>query len=190
MEERFVILPQFPHYRIYQDGRVEREEYTRNHKNKKILLPVKEIKQHVGKNGYPALCVRDINDKVVKVYVHRLVWMAYKGDIPKGMEISHTNGVRIDSRLENLCIESHQSNMNNPVTLLRFKWSNGRKSGKYNKERLLKASTKEYETKAVKVYLQMSNQGTKPVKIMEYMATAHIGYYRARRIISSYSKVA
>jgi len=28
------------------------------------------------------------------------------------------------------------------------------------------------------------------VKIMEYMATAHIGYYRARRIISSYSKVA
>ena len=190
MEESYVILPQYPHYRVFQNGRVVREEYTRVHCNKMILLPVKEIKQHVGRNGYPALCVRDTNDRVVKVYVHRLVWMAYKGEIPKGMEISHINGVRIDSRLENLSIESHQSNMNNPVTLLRFKWSNGKKSGKYNKERLVKASTKEYETKAVKVYLQMSNQGTKPVKIMDYMSVAHIGFYRARRIISCYSKVA
>ena len=67
MEKEYVILPQYPHYRIYKDGRVVREEYTRVHKNKMILLPVKEIKQHVGRNGYPALCVRDINDRVVKV---------------------------------------------------------------------------------------------------------------------------
>ena len=189
MEETYVILPQYPHYRVFQNGRVVREEYTRVHRNKKILLPMKEIKQHIGRNGYPALCVRDTNDRVVKVYVHRLVWMAYKGEIPKGMEISHINGVRIDSRLENLCIESHQSNMNNPVTLLRFKWSNGKKSGKYNRERLAKASTKEYEANAVKVYLLMSDHGTKPVKIMDYMSAAHIGFYRARRIISLVSKV-
>lgn len=190
MEKEYVILPQYPHYRIYKDGRVEREEYTRVHQNKMILLPKKEIKQHVGRNGYPALCVRDANDRVVKVYVHRLVWMAYKGEIPKGMEISHINGVRIDSRLENLCIESHQSNMNNPVTLLRFRWSNGRNTGKYDKERLVKASTKEYEKKAVKVYLLMSDHGTKPVKILEYMSAAHISFYRAKRIISTYSRVA
>ena len=190
MEEKFVILPQYPHYRIYQDGRVIREEYTRVNGNKKKRMPEKVLKQHIGKNGYPALCVRDINDKVVKVYAHRLVWMAYKGDIPKGMEVSHINGVRLDSRLGNLTIESHQENMNNPVTLLRFKWSNGRKSGKYNRERLLKASTKEYEANAVKIYKHLSDDGKRPVKIMEYMAIAHIGFYRAARIINQYSQVA
>ncbi len=189
MEKEYVILPQYPHYRIYKDGRVVREEYTRFHGDKKILMPVKLLKQHVGKNGYPALCVRDANDKVVKVYAHRLVWMAFKGAIPEGMEISHVNSVRLDCRLENLCIENHQSNMNNPVTLLRFRWSNSIKSGKYNKERLAKASTKEYEANAVKVYLLMSDCGSKPVKIMDYMAAAHVSFYRAKRIISLYSKV-
>ena len=190
MEKEYVILPQYPHYRIYRDGRVFREKYTRKQQGKKIMLPEKEIKQHVGRNGYPALCVRDINDKVVKVYAHRLVWMAFKGAIPEGMEISHINSVRLDCRLENLCIESHKSNMNNPVTLMRFKWSNSMKSGKYNKERLVNASTKAYEANAVKVYLQMSDFGTKPVKIMDYMSAAHIGYKRAKRIIGIYSRVA
>ena len=189
MEKEYVILPQYPHYRIYRDGRVFREKYTRKQQGKKIMLPEKEIKQHVGRNGYPALCVRDINDKVVKVYAHRLVWMAFKGAIPEGMEISHINSVRLDCRLENLIIESHKSNMNNPVTLMRFRWSNSKKSGKYNKERLVNASTKAYEANAVKVYLQMSDCGTKPVKIMDYMSAAHIGYKRAKRIIGIYSRV-
>lgn len=190
MEEQYVKLSQYPRYRIYRDGRVVREEYTRVNLGKKILLPMKELKQHISKNGYPALCLRDASDKVVKVYAHRLVWMAFKGAIPEGMEISHINSVRLDCRLENLCIESHKSNMNNPVTLMRFKWSNSKKSGKYNKERLVKASTKEYEANAVKVYLQMSDCGTKPVKIMDYMSAAHIGYKRAKRIIGIYSRVA
>ena len=187
MEEQYVILPQYPHYRIYRDGRVFREEYTREHQGKKILLPMKKITQHIGKNGYPALCVRDVNDRVVKVYVHRLIWMAYKGDIPKGMEISHINSVRLDSRIDNLCLESHQSNMNNPITLVRFKWSNAKKAGKYDKERLAKASTKEYEANAVMIYLMMSDGGKKTVKILDYMAKAHVGYYRAKRIINKYA---
>lgn len=188
MEDQYVILPQYPHYRIYRDGRVFREEYTRVYLGKKILLPLKEIKQHVGRNGYPALCVRDVSDKVIKVYAHRLVWMAFCGEIPKGMEVSHKNSVRLDSRLENLCLESHRANMNNPITLLRFKWSNRKKCGKYDKERLARASTKEYEAKAIKIYQLMSDGGKKPVKVMEYMDQAHISFYRAKRIINGYSK--
>ena len=187
MEEQYVILPQYPHYRIYKDGRVVREEYTRVNFGKKILLPKKELKQHVGRNGYPALCVRDASDRVVKVYAHRLVWMAFMGDIPIGMEVSHINSVRIDCRLDNLCIESHQDNMNNPITLLRFKWSNRKKSGKYNKDRLAKASTKQYEANAVMIYKQMSEGGKKTVKVMDYMAKAHIGFYRAKRIMNEYA---
>ena len=187
MEEQYVILPQYPHYRIYRDGRVVREQYIRVHEDRQILLPMKEIKQHVGRNGYPALFVRDASDKVIKVYAHRLVWMAFKGDIPKGMEISHKNSVRLDSRIDNLCLESHQDNMNNPITLLRFKWSNARKMGKYDRERLSKAFSKEYEANAVMIYLMMSDGGKKTVKILDYMAKAHVGYYRAKRIISEYA---
>ena len=107
--------------------------------------------------------------------------------LPKGMEISHINGVRIDSRLENLTTESHLDNMNNPITLLRFKWSNAKNKGKYDKDRLAEASSKEYEANAVEVYQMMSDGGKKTVKVLDYMAQAHIGFYRAKRIINEYA---
>lgn len=37
--------------------------------------------------------------------VHREVWKAFKGDIPKGFVINHINGIKSDNRLINLeCI--------------------------------------------------------------------------------------
>lgn len=185
MEEEYVILPQYPHYRIYRNGRVVREKYTRKHQDKKIILPEKEIKQHVGKNGYPALCVRNNNDKVVKVYTHRLVYEAYYGHIPDSMEVDHCSGDRTD--LSCLRLVSHQDNCRNPVTIERYKKSNARDQGKYDKDRLVNATSKEYEENVIKIYLDMSEGGTKPVKIMVFMAQAHINFYRAKRIISLYS---
>ena len=185
MEEEYVILPQYPHYRIYRDGRVVRENYTRMHQGKKIMLPEKEIKQHVGKNGYPALCVRNTQDKVVKVYTHRLVYEAYYGRIPEGMEVDHCTGDRTD--LSCLRLVNHQENCRNPVTIERYKKSNARNQGKYDKDRLVNATSKEYEDNVIRIYLEMSKGGTKPVKIMVFMAQAHINFYRAKRIISLYS---
>ena len=38
----------------------------------------------------------------VDVPAHRAVWRAFKGEIPKGIEINHKNGRRDDNRLDNL----------------------------------------------------------------------------------------
>lgn len=35
-------------------------------------------------------------------FVHRLIWEAFNGEIPEGMQIDHINNDRTDNRLENL----------------------------------------------------------------------------------------
>ena len=42
------------------------------------------------------------NGKIKSMLVHRLVWEAFVGDIPKGYDIHHKNHNPIDNRLENL----------------------------------------------------------------------------------------
>lgn len=37
-----------------------------------------------------------------RALVHRLVWWAYRGQIPKGHEIDHVNETKLDNRLQNL----------------------------------------------------------------------------------------
>lgn len=57
--------------------------------------------------------------KKTNVYVHRLVWETFMGEIPKGYQIDHINTIRDDNRLENLKLVTHKENMNNPLTLKR-----------------------------------------------------------------------
>lgn len=55
---------------------------------------------------------------------HRLVWEAFKGEIPEGMEIDHKNGERYDNRLCNLRLCSHKDNCNNPISIENYKRHN------------------------------------------------------------------
>ena len=48
--------------------------------------------------------------------VHRLVYEAFNGPIPDGMEIDHINTVRDDNRLVNLRCVTRKENCNNPIT--------------------------------------------------------------------------
>lgn len=52
--------------------------------------------------------------------VHRLVAMAFIGEIPQGMEINHKNGIKTDNRVENLEIVTHVENMHHARDVLGF----------------------------------------------------------------------
>ncbi len=47
---------------------------------------------------------------------HRIIWEAFNGKIPDGMQIDHINTIRDDNRLENLKLVSSKENANNPLT--------------------------------------------------------------------------
>lgn len=52
-----------------------------------------------------------IGSDTVKSYLHRLVYEAFHGPIPDGMEVCHENGDSKDCRLSNLRIDTHAGNM-------------------------------------------------------------------------------
>lgn len=62
------------------------------------------------RNGYH--CITLQVDKVrSKRYIHRLVWEAFCGPIPSGIDINHLNGVRADNRLSNIELATRSENM-------------------------------------------------------------------------------
>lgn len=50
--------------------------------------------------------------------VHRLVWEAFCGPIPPGLQINHKNGVRDDNRLENLELMTCGENIRHSIAVL------------------------------------------------------------------------
>ena len=51
------------------------------------------------------------------VYVHMLVFEAFVGRVPDGLEIDHINADRGDNRLSNLRVVTHTQNMRNETTV-------------------------------------------------------------------------
>ena len=74
------------------------------------------------KTGY--LIFRVSKPKFCNVYVHRLVYETFVGEIPSGYEIDHINTIRNDNRLGNLRSVTHLDNMRNPLTLDKFNGNN------------------------------------------------------------------
>lgn len=86
--------------------------------NGRIFSETKEVKTTVISNGYKIVYVGK------RKLAHRVVWEAFNGEIPEGMEIDHINTNRGDNRLENLRLVTHKENCNNPLTIGAYKESN------------------------------------------------------------------
>lgn len=96
-------------------------------------------------NGYKRAYFK-VNMKGFHKFVHILVYEAFNGKIPKGLEIEHINGKRDDNYLTNLRAVTHKENMNNPITKERMKKYNGirnRKKCRYVNENKIFDSIKE-----------------------------------------------
>ena len=174
------ILEDFPYYEIFDNGMIVR----RSHRTPKgIWLKRKEISQCTQKNGYKVVSLKNKHDKSCHLYVHRLVWEAFNGTIPQGLEVDHISTDRNDCSLQNLRLVTHMENCNNPISLSTYRQSNAMESGKYNRENIQYGRTKESYLKAKETYINLYTMyGWCGVTLL--IQEAHIGYPRAKRIIN------
>lgn len=132
--------------RIKSIDRVVR--YGRYNTNLTAVKIGKLRKQHIIQ-GYHRVTLFN-NGKPKSLYVHRLVWSAFNGKIPDGMEVNHINEVKTDNRLENLNLMSRNENINYGTRNERVsaKMTNGKLSKKVSQYDLNGNYIKEWESVA------------------------------------------
>lgn len=67
---------------------------------------------------------------------HRLVWEAFNGEIPSGMEIDHINTNKQDNSLSNLRLVTHKDNCNNPLSIERYTKHNKEENRDYLRKKV------------------------------------------------------
>ena len=74
-------------------------------------LKEKILKPQINDSGYYR--VELWKQSIRKYYrVHRLVWEAFNGSIPEGLQVNHINEIKTDNRLENLNLMTCKENNN------------------------------------------------------------------------------
>ncbi len=99
-------------YQVSSEGRVRSLDREVKHnyggiaiKKGKILTPRPNLTNHC----QVTLCV---NNKRYYPFVHRLVWEAFNGPIPDGMQINHIDENPLNNRLDNLNLMTPKENTN------------------------------------------------------------------------------
>jgi len=176
----YAILEDYPDYKIFKNGkivRLKRKSKNGNTLKRRVITPAK------AKNGYRAVRIKNKDGVLKSFYLHRLIWMAFNGDIPKGLEVCHEDCNRDNNRLNNLRLLSHTQNCRNPQSIKHYRTANQLSKGKYDKERLLKAQTKEYHEELIRTYWMLVKEHGH-CGIYMLMKKGHCGYPRAKRIVN------
>ena len=127
-------------YKASNLGRIKSLNYRRSGEERLMTL-------HDNGNGYLFVCLTK-DKKLKQFYVHRVVYEAFNGPVPKGLVINHLNEIKNDNRLENLECITHLENCNygNRNNLVSQKrrgkglgikpWNNGKKLSEEYKAKL------------------------------------------------------
>lgn len=96
------------------------------------------IKSAPNKGGYLQFCLRKNGDgRQYKPTVHRVVWVAFNGEIPEGLEINHIDGVKANNHLDNLEVVTPSENMQHALRIgLRQRYYARKKGGKLTNEQI------------------------------------------------------
>lgn len=111
MSESWRPIPGFSDYDVSDLGRVRRARSVFTRVKAGWVLP-RLLKPHVGKRGYPVVCLRPDREKTFRSRpVHVLVLAAFVGERPgPEYEGAHSNGNREDNRLSNLRWATYHEN--------------------------------------------------------------------------------
>ena len=95
-------------YQVSNLGRIKRlKTFVKKRNNKYAELDESILKLHINNNGYSCVYIKK------KGYlVHRLVYEAFVGEIPEGMQVNHIDEKPNNNRLENLNLLTPKANSN------------------------------------------------------------------------------
>ena len=98
-------------YEVSSEGRVRSLKRFYTHRNGKVYCRegfiVRPRKNH---NKYLRIALSNNGQK--SYFVHRLVYEAFKGPIPEGMQVNHINENKFDNHPENLNLMTPKENTN------------------------------------------------------------------------------
>lgn len=103
----------------------------------KSLDKLVQVKLSITNGGYVSVSckARKVADNISRsVGIHRLIYEAFKGEIPEGMEIDHIDCNKMNNNPDNLRIVTRSENMNNPLTKEKIKGNPWSEFGKKFKE--------------------------------------------------------
>jgi hypothetical protein len=89
--------------RIYRPETITKTSRSRSGKTQifESVRPQTEIKPWIDKRGYHIVSAK-LGNKRPKVFVHRLVALAFVPGFEEGLSVNHINGNKLDNRPENL----------------------------------------------------------------------------------------
>jgi len=94
---RAVSMPGYKRYLILENGIILYSETEK-------ICPDYGNGRAARNSGYRKIKIFNDDKERKCFYVHRLIWLAYYGKIPRGYEVDHINFIRNDNRLVNLRI--------------------------------------------------------------------------------------
>ena len=98
-------------YQVSNLGRVKSLERFRKGANGSLVTVKEKILKPLIDKGYYQVCLFKQSNR--KAYlVHRLVWSAFNGSIPEGLQVNHINEIKSDNRLSNLNLMTAKENSN------------------------------------------------------------------------------
>lgn len=74
------------------------------------IFAQKNLKWSIDSDGYPRVDIY-VNNKQKHFKVHKLVWLAWNGDIPKDKQINHKDNNKLNPQLNNLYLGNQQENI-------------------------------------------------------------------------------
>lgn len=175
----FRTLEEFPHYEIYTNGMIIRGKKRGINGNK---LKRREIHPTRAKNGYYTVRLYGKDGRIRQFYLHRLVYIAFHGDIGK-LEVEHKDGNRANNSISNLRATTHKDNCSNEVSMERYRIANALDRGKFDRDKMIAAKSQDYYNKLVITYKKLKKQYGY-CGIWMLMREGHCGYPRAKKLIA------
>lgn len=108
-------IPGFPGYRVGNDGSAwscwKRAGLGGGRGSRSFMDPENwhQLSTSNLREGYPTVALRQ-NRKAKRCCLHRILALTFFGPCPDGCEVAHENGIRTDSRLENLSYKTRSEN--------------------------------------------------------------------------------